>query len=101
MEMSFQIDTILPVDSSQNGWVTREEFYEEYMKSDLEVTIISLSWCHSMIIFQIFCDSKIPLGETAARDLFIWACFIDRFKFATYLCSKTWVFVCFIPRRKM
>ncbi len=36
-------------------------------------------------------DKNSPLGEYASRELFFWAIFLNRFDFAIYLCSKTWV----------
>ena len=84
---------MLPLDNFQNETVTREDFYEEYMKSELEVRPAESFSRLSFRLLQIFCDNKTALGDSAARDIFIWACFSDQFKFATYLCSKTWVSV--------
>jgi hypothetical protein len=45
----------------------------------------------SMQFKQITMDKKLPLGQNAAREFFLWAIFVDRFELAKYLCSKTWV----------
>ena len=74
---------------------TRDDYYSSYFKHEHDVRIdIRFATVDTTVLpkaNQFSLNKNAPLGENAARELFLWAIFLDRFDLAKYLCSKTWV----------
>ncbi|CAF1027358.1 unnamed protein product [Adineta ricciae] len=72
----------LPLDKKvkRELWI-RNNYYRCYFPEHADVYIIRN---------KANLNKNTPLGQNAARELFLWAIFLDRFQLAKYLCSKTW-----------